>query len=321
MEANFVEVLSRFDRLRAGTRPNLWNCSCPCKDRHKNGDRTPSARVWIEEDTGRMSFWCAKGCRWTDVIQATGLRKQDWFPPKESGNPNQPRRASVGFSAVYDYTDRDGNLLYQVCRTEPKSFVQRRPMPGTKGEFAYSLAKGHYLRNTVGGWEPGPEGKGLSLPEVKKTIYRLPEVVDPVKKQKDWPVIVVEGEKDVESLRAIGLIATCNSGGAGKWLPEYGSYLHGRRVVVIADNDAPGVNHACLVAASAIGHNAASIKLWAFERQADLGGEPVPEGLDVTDWLDRLDVSQVLPAQRAAEKRRLLVERIRTLPEWKAVKS
>ena len=29
--------------------------------------------------------------------------------------------------ATYDYTDRDGKLLYQVLRLEPKSFRQRRP--------------------------------------------------------------------------------------------------------------------------------------------------------------------------------------------------
>jgi putative DNA primase/helicase len=31
------------------------------------------------------------------------------------------------------------------------------------------------------------------------------------------PIFIVEGEKCVEALRALGLVATTNSGGAGKW--------------------------------------------------------------------------------------------------------
>jgi hypothetical protein len=29
--------------------------------------------------------------------------------------------------ATYDYADQAGKLLYEVCRTEPKDFFQRRP--------------------------------------------------------------------------------------------------------------------------------------------------------------------------------------------------
>ena len=28
---------------------------------------------------------------------------------------------------AYDYTDAEGNLLFQVCRMDPKDFCQRRP--------------------------------------------------------------------------------------------------------------------------------------------------------------------------------------------------
>ena len=30
-------------------------------------------------------------------------------------------------------------------------------------------------------------------------------------------IFVVEGEKDADNLTALGLLATCNPGGAGKW--------------------------------------------------------------------------------------------------------
>jgi len=40
-------------------------------------------------------------------------------------------------------------------------------------------------------------------------------------------VLIVEGEKDVEAARKLGLVATCNSGGAGKWRDEYSEMLRG----------------------------------------------------------------------------------------------
>ncbi len=65
----------------------------------------------------------------------------------------------------------------------------------------------------------------------------------------EYPVVVVEGEKCVEALRSIGLIAVTSPCGAGKahyadWTP-----LHGREVILWPDNDAPGLAHMQDVAA------------------------------------------------------------------------
>ena len=61
-------------------------------------------------------------------------------------------------------------------------------------------------------------------------------------------IYVVEGEKDVDSLLSVGLIATCNSGGAGKFTEHLKEPLRGRRVVIIPDNDEEGRRHAQQVA-------------------------------------------------------------------------
>ena len=51
-----------------------------------------------------------------------------------------------------------------------------------------------------------------------------------------------------------GVPATCNAAGAGKWKPEHARWLEGaRRVVIIADRDAPGFRHAEKVADSLAG--------------------------------------------------------------------
>jgi putative DNA primase/helicase len=61
-------------------------------------------------------------------------------------------------------------------------------------------------------------------------------------------VFLVEGEKDADNLAALGLTATCNPGGAGKWRPEYTEQMRGLDVVIVPDNDEPGELHAWKVA-------------------------------------------------------------------------
>ncbi|MCG3150086.1 MAG: hypothetical protein PCFJNLEI_03557 [Verrucomicrobiae bacterium] len=118
--------------------------------------------------------------------------------------------------ARYDYTDANGNLLYQVERTDPKGFRQRRP-------------------DGNGGWIYNLEG-------VRRTLYRLPKMASA------GEVLVVEGERDVETAERLGFVATCNSGGAGKWPQDHAAHFAGKRVVIIPDADKPGQEHAQAVA-------------------------------------------------------------------------
>lgn len=89
---------------------------------------------------------------------------------------------------------------------------------------------------------------------------------------------VVEGEKDVEALRALGLVATCNPGGAGKWRPEYNQAFAGKHVVILPHNDEPGEQHGQDVARSLL-------PVSATVKVVRLPGLP-PKG-DVSDWLDQ----------------------------------
>jgi len=147
-----------------------------------------------------------------------------WHRLRES----EPRRAASGGAAsriveTYDYTDDAGALLYQVVRKEPKGFSQRRP-------------------DGAGGWI-------WKLDGVATTLYRLPELLQAVAAED--PVYIVEGEKDADALHRAGCVASCNSGGAGKWGPHLSKYLRNvSDVRIIADRDAPGYRHAVQVAAS-----------------------------------------------------------------------
>lgn len=163
----------------------------------------------------------------------------------------QPRT----ITATYDYTDEQGTLLYQVVRFDPKDFRQRKP-------------------DSNGGWL-------YSLKDVRRVLYRLPDVL------KAETVYVVEGEKDADRLWSLGIPATTNAQGAGKWREEYSETLRGKRVVLLPDNDEPGEQHAQTVAHSLFG-KASAVK---SVRLPDLS----PKG-DVSDWLDAGHTKEKLTA-------------------------
>ena len=144
--------------------------------------------------------------------------------------------------ATYPYRDECGKLLFEVCRYHPKSFSQRRPVGN-------------------GGWV-------WTLDGVQRVPYRLPELL------KAEEVFVAEGEKDCDLLASWNLAATCNSGGAGKWLAGYSEFLRGKRVVIIPDADEPGRGHALDVAHSLL------------DVAAEVRIVELPGAKDVSAWQD-----------------------------------
>jgi hypothetical protein len=149
---------------------------------------------------------------------------------------------------TYDYRDEGGELLYQVVRFEPKDFRQRRP--------------------------DGRSDWTWNLNGVRRVPYRLPHLLEADQRA---TVFIVEGEKDADRLASLGLVATTNAGGAGKWRDDYNEHLRGRHVCILPDNDETGRAHARTVADSLRG-------LTAGVRVVELPG--LPEKGDVSDWLD-----------------------------------
>jgi hypothetical protein len=149
---------------------------------------------------------------------------------------------------VYRYRNAEGRVVLEVVRLRGKQFRQRRPLDN--GEYAWNL----------GGVEP--------------ILYNLPALLAADAEEVVW---ICEGEKDADRLGALGLLATCNPMGAGKWRDSHGATLEGRHCQVLADNDDVGRAHALAVARSLHGR-AASVRI------VELPGLP-PKG-DVSDWLD-----------------------------------
>jgi hypothetical protein len=135
-------------------------------------------------------------------------------PPKSS----KPRGK---VTARYVYRDEREAPLYRVLRWEPKRFSQER-----------------YENDAWIG------GKG-ALDGVRRVLFRLPELLaaDPAE-----PVLLVEGEKDVDRLHNLGLVATTSPQGASKWHLVDDTPLAGRHVVILPDLDEPGRKHARQIA-------------------------------------------------------------------------
>lgn len=209
-------------------------------------DKTPS--LSIAEGHKGILLSCHAGCSFDAVAKALGLSKKDLFNPKEKAE-GKPRRKIV---ALYDYRDETGTLLFQAVRFAPKGFSQRQP--------------------SGAGWK-------WELNGVRRVLYRLPELLAADRAQL---VVVVEGEKDADNLIAQGLVATTSPQGAGKWKEEYNEFLRDRKVVVVADNDQPGRDHADTVAQS-LRKVARSVKLLSFNQP--IAGLSVPDKGDVSDWL------------------------------------
>lgn len=211
---------------------NNWAARCPCR----NDDENPSLSIGQGRD-GRVLVTCHRGsgCSLEEICSAVNLTvgdlmvhddDRDWTPPpaperktEEQVAPKPKKKQKLDLIATYDYTDTEGNLLFQKLRfvdeNGKKTFRQRRPVDG--------------------GWEYNLDG-------IDQVLYHLPEVAGAI--ADGQTVVVVEGEKDVETLRGMGRTATTMPGGAGKWRQEHTDALAGGNIVVVADNDDVGRSHA-----------------------------------------------------------------------------
>jgi hypothetical protein len=219
-----------------------WLALCPAHEDHNQ-----SLSVTTIGDNGKVLMYCHAGCAYEDILKALGVEV------------NYQQRQKPVIKATYDYRDESGRLLFQTVRLEPKDFRQRRP-----------------------------DGCGRWLWDIKGTrrvLYHLPELLrakrnSPVEisEPQKW-VYLCEGEKDADKLITdLGLVATTNPMGAGKWRNEYNEFLRGRCVAIIPDNDDPGRVHAQQVAETLTG-------IAMDVRIVELLG--LPKGGDISDWLDK----------------------------------
>lgn len=225
---------------------SAWSVRCPAHE-----DRNPSLSVSAGTvNTDAVTIKCHANCEVADVVAAIGITEADLFIPTDLPviriTPPTTVIRQPTPPATYTYYDQDGQAIGQVVRTADKKFWRKKPhhdgswVNGGFGDVLYNLHR-------VAAAEPGTA------------------------------IFVVEGEKDADRLTSLGLIATCNSGGAGKWRDSMADQLEGHPVVVLPDNDRAGRDHANTVAATLLQRDA-DVRVIVLPGLDDKG--------DVSDWLD-----------------------------------
>jgi DNA polymerase len=159
-------------------------------------------------------------------------------------------------TAEYIYLDQKEQPYLKVRRTSQKQFPQ------------YHFEDGRWVKGAP---------KGPRIP------FMLPELLAAPATE---PVWIPEGEKDVLGLAALGLIATCNPEGAGKWTPELNQWFRGKQCgYILEDNDEAGRAHARKVADN-LRDVVPELRIVSFPELLEKG--------DVSDWLEQGHTKQEL---------------------------
>ena len=261
----FDQIIARTDARSSGD-AGQYSGKCPSHD-----DNSPSLSLKLTEE--KIFIKCHVGCSIKEVCSGLGIKESDLF--KKCGSDTKTKRTfnekknnvqinsegKVQFfsskhkkwvteNSRYTYQKVDGNVAFYVIRTEPKDF---RPMT--------------------------PDGK-LSLEGVERVPYRLPELLQGIKHSKQ--VLLLEGEKDTDRAAEMGFVATTFAGGAGKWRREYLEHFKSADVVLIPDNDHPGIKGMQDIAEQLHG-TAKNIKVLELP---GLGERNDKHGKDFSDWAD-----------------------------------
>lgn len=154
---------------------------------------------------------------------------------KKSGKPRERNPESHPVT-VYVYERPDGSPWIRKTRYEPGQYfdadgnsVKKSFLVEWYHEIRIRKPKIGYTGRSIWTWSYGlPHG-------VPGYIYRLNEVRAGIERSE--LIFVVDGEKDVDTLREHGFTATCVHGGNGQ-IPRYAKeQLEGADVIVIIDRD------------------------------------------------------------------------------------
>lgn len=245
----FDEVLNHFTvKKRSGDKAQ---CLCPA-----HSDKEASLTI-TRADDGRVLMFCHAHCSTDRVLSAAGLSYADICG--ESGSRSDrwreyvERRENRQIEAVYKYVDLDGQYAFTRLRLKGKKFI-------------YGTIDGDRWSYGLGG------RKRASIPAIfTKSLKSLSEAVE-----RGDVIYYVEGEKDAQRLISEGLTAfTC--GACGDWNSDVASILKGADVVVVADNDDPGMKSARKVV-----HDLTDVA----KRVRMIVPMPDVEHGDVSDYLD-----------------------------------
>lgn len=189
-------------------------CKCPAHD-------DKQASLTITKGKKCTLFTCHAGCSLESILSAAGLKKQDTFydtePQKANWQNYVESREKRKIEAVYNYVSCNGAYAFTKIRLEGKKILYGML---ENDRFTYGLS-----RNTP----------RKSLKAIYGSVQAINKAISENK-----PIFVPEGEKDVNTLTKQGYTAF-TYGGVNDWQSDFVELVKGANVIVLADNDKPGI--------------------------------------------------------------------------------
>lgn len=196
---------------------NKAQCRCPAHD-----DKTAS--LTISKGEKKTIFHCHAGCEISNILSAAGLKLEEtYYNPLNKKETDAWRyyvekREAKKIEAVYHYHNIfNGNYCFTKLRLTGKHIIY--------GIFENNRFKYGLPRNTP----------RKSLMAIYGDLKALNNAV-----KENSMVFIVEGEKDVDTLKKRGYTAF-TYGGVNDWQDDFADALIGAKVYILADNDKPGM--------------------------------------------------------------------------------
>lgn len=230
---------------------------CPCHD-----DKKASLNI-RQSDEGKLLFCCYAGCKTEDILKAMDLEWKDAFNSDGEEFSYHEKRTiklngkSYSIKQIKDWSWTEE--VYEYPNKENLPYILNQRKKDAKGCMWSHVGDGKF-KSGLNGKTPIP--------------YRLPEILKGIEEGKT--IYLPEGEKDVETLRAHGLIASTNLGGSQGWKSGINKWFKDAKIVILYDNDKAGKDLLQTKIKNLSGI-AKEIKV------IDLPG--VREKEDITDWL------------------------------------
>lgn len=226
------QFLSLFDNVKASTTKGQFYADCPICDRQKHGRH---ASILFKDTKILVNCWKCKeqGRRAADIIAPLGLQVSDLFTDEASSSPiipqkthtPTPQRAAeppVEHGEIIEkrkhfYKSQNGDII------GAKSI--QKYADGHKACYWYRYENGRYLQGL----------NGINMP-----IYNADKVA-----QADI-VVIAEGEKDADTLCALGYCGTTlpYGGNQSRWTEQLSESFRDKRIFILTDNDATGNKYA-----------------------------------------------------------------------------
>ena len=233
-------ILSRLKGVKK-VGPNTYRAYSPLRD-----EKEPS--LYITEKPDGIILMCDHGGgKVEDILAAIGLTMRILFPDGgSSGSEPKGSDPERKVAAIYQYLDKNGELVAEKVRYKNKTFFWRSKKPD--GSYDYHKPK--------------------NVPLYNGTVLEKAEAV-----------FLVEGEKDVDTLTKYGLPAVSLPNGA-HWENEYVAYFSDKVIIILPDNDDTGRDYAkaALKALKPTNYNTGIMQL------NNLWPE-IPEKGDVSDYI------------------------------------